>query len=156
MNLSDIEKLKEKAIKGSTPSQIQLGHSYLTGIGYDGADFPQDYSEARRWLELAHEKGAYTATLLLGSIYEKGSEVPIDVNKAISLYEDAAEQGSFLACIYLARIYAAGKGVTQSKRLASEWYKKALALEEEIDLLEEINEAQNYLEKNPKETGSGL
>lgn len=145
MTASVIEKLKGKAINGSIACQIQLGHSYLTGSGYDGVDFPQDFAEARRWLQMAHEKGAHTATLLLGTIYEEGKGVPVNISEAISLYQSAAEHRSFLACIYLARIYAAGIDVEQSSDQASEWYMKALSYEKEIDLQEEIDEARTYL-----------
>jgi uncharacterized protein len=153
MNSEEIEKLKSKAFKGSTASQIQLGHSYLTGVGYDGAEFPQDYSEARRWLEMAHGKGAHTATTLLGKIYEEGNGVPENIPQAARLYQIAAEHGSFLSCIYLARLYAQGGGVPQSTNQASDWYEKALSFGDEIDLDEEIAEAKSYLSRNTGQSG---
>jgi len=145
MNSAEIEKLKAKAMKGSSAIQIELGHSYLTGFDFEGVDFPQDYSEARRWLEMAHEQGAHTATLLLGKIYEEGNGVLVNIPEAVRLYEMAAEQDSFLPCIYLARLYARGDGVALSTNQAINWYKKALIVSNGIDLYEDIAEAKNYL-----------
>lgn len=143
---TDIKKLKTKASKGSTACQIQLGHSYLTGVGYDGVSFPQDYSEARCWLEMAHEKGAYTATTLLGKMHEEGKGMPKSIPEAAELYEIAAERGSFLSCIFLARLYAMGSGgVVKSIDQAYDWYKKALSFEDEVDSAEKIAEARSYI-----------
>ncbi len=143
--LEKIEELKAKAEKGLTPHQIELGHSYLTGLDYDGEEFPQDFSEAKRWLERAHERGAFTATVLLGTMYEEGKGMPVNIPKAIELYELAAQRGAFLPCVYLARIYAHGKGVAQSPQLAAKWYQKVLSFEGEVDDQGEMDEAREFL-----------
>jgi uncharacterized protein len=135
----------ELAEKGRTAYQIQLGQSYLTGRDFDGSDFPQDYSEAMRWLKRAHDQGAFTATYLLGTMYEEGKGVPVDVPAAIVLYEQAVERGAYLPCVNLARIYAQGKGVPQSRSLAENWYRKVLSFKDEVDDVGEMQEAREFL-----------
>jgi hypothetical protein len=148
MDENKLQMLKAQAEKGLTPYQIQLGHSYLTGIDYDGDEFPQNFSEAKYWLERAHNKGAFTATVILGTMYEEGKGMPPDIPKAVELYELAAERGAYLPCVYLARIYAQGKGVEQSLQQAVQWYKKALSFEGEVDNEKEMNEARGFLQSN--------
>lgn len=139
------EELLAKALRGLTPAQIELGHSYLTGKGPDGNPFPQDFGEAKRWFESAHERGAYTATVLLGSLYEEGKGVAVDMLKAIGLYEVAAQRGAYLPCLYLARIHAQGKGVPVSSEKAIAWYEKVLASEGTVDDQGEMTEAREYV-----------
>jgi len=150
MDGQTIDELKAKAEKGLTPYQIELGHSYLTGLDYDGNDFPQDFTEAKYWLERAHEKGAFTATVVLGTMYEEGKGMPVDIPKAISLYEIAVKRDAYLPCVYLARIYAQGKGVEQSDDKAAEWYQKVLSFEGSVDEQGEMNEAREFLENYRK------
>lgn len=145
MNGQALDELKAKAEKGLTPHQIELGHSYLTGVDYGGNKFTQDFTEAKYWLEKAHDKGAFTATVLLGTMYEEGKGIPADIPKAISLYEVAAQKDAFLPCVYLARIYAHGKGVPQSNDKAVEWYQKVLSFEGSVDEQGEMEEARKFL-----------
>ena len=140
-----LEEMVRLAEEGLTPHQIQLGNSYLTGCDPEGNQFPQDYAEARRWLERAHEKGAFTATYILGTMYEEGKGVSVDVMKAIEMYERAAARGAYLPCVNLARIYAQGKGVSQSQQRAAEWYQRVLSFEKEVDDTGEMDEARKFL-----------
>jgi len=139
------EDIEASARAGLTACQIELGNAYLIGGSVGGRMIPQDFPEARKWLELAHERGASTATYLLGTMYEDGLGVPIDVPKAISMYELAAQRGGFLPCVHLARIFASGKGVPMSLNAATNWYKRALSFEGEVDDNEEITEARAFL-----------
>jgi TPR repeat protein len=137
-----IEELKKRAAEGLTGSQIALGHCYLTGRDSDGNEFPQDYAKAKYWLECAHTKGAFTATVILGTMYEEGKGIPVDICKAIELYEMAAERGAYLPCLYLARIFAQGKGVEKSPQIAAKWYQKVLLFDDDPVA---VNEAQEFL-----------
>lgn len=148
MSHKNIEELTAQAKRGLTPYQIELGHSYLTGVDYDGNTFPQNYSKAKYWLEKAHEKRAYTATVILGTMYEEGKGIPVNIDRAVELYELAAELGAYLPCMYLARIYAQGKGVKKSPQKAAQWYQKALSFESEVDDNKGINEAREFLVRN--------
>lgn len=142
---SEFDEILRRAEEGSTACQIQLGQSYLTGRDFDGNEFTQDYSEAIRWLERAHTQGAYTATYILGTMYEEGKGVQIDLKKAVELYELAVLRGAYLPCLNLARIYTSGKGVPPSRKIASEWYRKVLSFEGEVDDEEGLDEARRYL-----------
>jgi TPR repeat protein len=135
----------DRARGGSAACQIQVGHAYLAGEQLGDRQLPQDYDEARKWLELAHEQDSFTATYLLGTMHEEGRGVPADVSKAISLYEKAASRGAFLACVRLARIHADGKGVSASRDVASHWYRRVLSFEGKIDDQGEMQEARSYL-----------
>lgn len=149
MDGQTLEELEAKAEKGLTPNQIELGHSYLKGIDYDGNEFLQDFAKAKYWIERAHEQGAFTATTILGMMYEDGKGMPVDVPKAIELYELAVKSGAYLPCVYLARIYVQGKGVAQSTQLVAKWYQKVLSFEGKVDDGGEMDEAREFL----KETG---
>jgi TPR repeat protein len=148
MNSKKLEELRAQAEKGLAPYQIELGHSLLTGVDYDGNVFPQDFSEAKHWLERAHEKGAFTATVILGTMYEEGKGTPVNIQKAIELYEFAVGRGAYLPCVYLARIYAQGKGVPQSLQQAVKWYQKVLSFEGQVDDEGEMEEAREFLRSN--------
>lgn len=149
MSLKKAEELISRAEKGLTPCQIELGHSYLTGIDYDGNAFPKDFSKAKYWLQRAHERGAFTATVMLGTMYEEGQGMPRNISKAIEMYELAAERDAYLPCVYLARIYALGKGIEKSPNLASKWYQKVLSFEGQVDDEGGIEEAREFLAVAP-------
>ena len=121
-----VDELIRLANTNRTPYMIELGHNYLKGHDYEGNEFPQDFSEAKKWLEKAHVKGATTASFLLGTMYEEGIGMPRDISKAIELYEFATQRGGYLAHLHLARIYAKGDGVEKSPDLAAKWYKSVL------------------------------
>jgi len=142
------EEIRRLAEQGLTGCQIELGNGYLVGTTVGGQKLPEDYAEARRWLESAHKKGASTATFILGTMYEEGKGVPVDILKAIEHYESAAEQGAYLPCVRLARIYANGKGVPASRKQATDWYRKVLALEGEVDDQGEMSEARTFLQQD--------
>lgn len=139
------EALRAKAINGSTPAQIELGHWYLTGKTFDGNRFLQDFDQARYWFERAHERGSSTATVLLGVMCEEGKGGDADVSCAIKYYEAAAKRDAYLPCLYLARIYALGKGVPVSEEQAKIWYERVLSYEGQVEGGEEMEEARKYL-----------
>jgi TPR repeat protein len=140
------DEIWRRAEQGSTAFQIELGNGYLVGATVGGRKLPQDYAEARRWLEPAHEKGASTATVILGTMYEEGKGGPVDVAKAIEYYEIAVAQGAYLPCVRLARIYAQSRGVLHSPEGAAEWYKKVLTFDGQVDDEGEMGEARMFLQ----------
>jgi TPR repeat protein len=142
---SSVDDLINLANTGRSPHMIELGHNYLKGHDYEGNEFPQDFVEAKKWLEKAHEKGATTASLLLGTMYENGNGMPRDINKAIELYEVAAQRGGYLPHLYLARIYSNGDGIERSFEMAVKWYRSVLAFDaDEIDP-KHLEEAQTFI-----------
>jgi TPR repeat protein len=139
------DEIRQLAEQGLTACQIELGNGYLTGATVCGRKLPQNYTEARRWLEPAHEKGASTATFILGTMYEEGKGGPADVSKAIEYYEGAAARGAYLPCVRLARLYAHGHGVPRSAELAVRWYQKVLTFDSQVDDQGEMDEARAFL-----------
>jgi TPR repeat protein len=136
------------AAKGVTACQIELGNGYLMGATVGDRRLPQDYAEARRWLEPAHEKGASTATFILGTMYEEGRGVSVDIHRAIEYYERAVAQGAYLPCVRLARLYADSKGATLSLERAAEWYEKVLTFDGQVDDQGEMDEARTFLQRH--------
>jgi TPR repeat protein len=147
MDDESFDEILQRAKSGSTPYSIQLGHAYLTGTEIGGRQVLQDFGEAMKWFRVAHEKGAFTATYLLGTMYEEGKGIASDVPQAITLYEQAAQRGGYLPCVRLARIYAAGKGVPQSRERAASWYEKVLSFEGKVDEEGEMKEARAFLKR---------
>ena len=139
--LSDLRAL---ARLGRTAHQIELGQSLLVGRDFYGNPVEVDYAEARHWLELAHERGAYTATFLLGTIHEEGLGVAVDLPAAVDLYGQAAKFGSYYAKLRLARIYANERSAMHDAELAVAWYGKVLE-ETGVDDDEGHAEARDYL-----------
>jgi TPR repeat protein len=146
-NDQTFDEILELAEQGITACQIELGNSYLVGASVGGRKLTQDFAEAMRWLEPAHEKGASTATFILGTMYEEGKGVPVDVGKAIEYYETAAGQGAYLPCVRLARIYAQGESVAPSQDLAAKWYQKVLSFDGEVEDEGEMDEARAFLQR---------
>jgi TPR repeat protein len=141
------DEIQRLAQQGLTACQIELGNGYLTGATVGGRKLPQDYAEAKRWLEPAHKKGASTATFILGTMYEEGKGVPLDVRKAIQHYESAAAHGAYLPCVRLARLYAHGRGMPPSPGLAAKWYQKVLTFDGQVDDQGEMDEARLFLQR---------
>ena len=139
------DEIQQLAKEGLTGCQIELGNGYLTGATVGGRKLLPDYTEAKRWLELAHEKGASTATFILGTMYEDGKGVPVDVSKAIEYYESAVAHGAYLPCVRLARLYANATGVSFSPERAAAWYKKVLTFDGQVDDQGEMDEARTFL-----------
>ena len=140
--------IQQLAQQGLTGCQIELGNGYLMGAIVGGQKLPQDYAEAKRWLEPAHEKGASTATFILGTMYEEGKGLPVDIGKAIEYYENAAARGAYLPCVRLARLYAQGKAGQPLMQRADEWYRKVLTFEGQVDDQGEMTEARAFLQRH--------
>jgi TPR repeat protein len=143
--MQTFDEIRRLAEQGLTACQIELGNSYLTGRDPNGNPCEINFELAKEWLERAHEKGASTATFILGTMYEDGLGVQSDVERAIELYVAAADRGAYLPCLHLARIYANGKGVPPSRSAAADWYRRVLAVESEVDAPGEMAEAREFL-----------
>jgi TPR repeat protein len=144
----NFDEIRQLADEGLTACQIELGNGYLTGATVGDRQLPQDYAEAKRWLEPAHKKGATTATFILGTMYEEGKGIPVDVKKAAEYYESAAAHGAYLPCVRLARLYANGKGAPPSVERAAQWYQKVLTFDGQVDDQGEMDEARVFLQRH--------
>jgi TPR repeat protein len=82
----------------------------------DGLGTAVDYDEARKWTEMAADKGQPIGLNNMGHIYENGLGVDVDLALAKSYYEQSAAQGYQLAVDNLARLnQPATGGKTKSK-----------------------------------------
>ena len=140
----DISELQRRGEAGSCVNQCILGLSFL-----HGDSVPVDYAEAFRWLSLAAKQGASRAVLNLAYMYVNGLGVPQNVPEAIRLYEAVGKPSdssdAFAARLELARIFSRGLGVPKDKQTAARWYSSLLAMSDEIERSEEIQEARAYL-----------
>jgi uncharacterized protein len=107
----------DRAKKGDTPSQYELGLMYLRGDA-----IPQDYNEALKWLEVAARKGHSGAQLNLGLLYKTGRGTLQDYAAAAKWFELAAQQGNPQAQYQAGTLYKTGQGVKHDLRQAYIWY----------------------------------
>lgn len=79
------ERLLERALKGDTEAQFELGKDYETGrIG-----LKQDWAQALHWYGEAADQGDGFAEASLAILYHFGKGVPKDPFEAYKLYERA-------------------------------------------------------------------
>jgi TPR repeat protein len=137
----DFAEIQRLAEQGLTAYQIEIGHSYLTGRDPNGQPCEIDFERAKYWIERAHEKGATTATFILGTMYGEGKGVAQDTRRAIQLFLDASHHGSYLAELALARLYK-NQGDPSAAR---SWYRRVLEVESEVDDPAAMDEARQFL-----------
>ena len=112
--------LKTQAEAGNAEAQYSLGMLHDEGEGV-----PQDYAEARRWLEKAALQGHAEAQCNLGILYYKGQGVRQNFAEARRWFEKAAAQRDADAQFNLGAMYLNGDGIRQDKKTAKEWLGKA-------------------------------
>jgi TPR repeat protein len=115
-----LSSVRARAEQEDAEAQYFLGILY-----YNGAGVPQDYTEARRWLQMAAEQGYAEAQFLLGVLYYNGAGVPEDYTEARCWYQMAAEQGHAKAQYNLGGLYYNGAGVPQDYTEAGRWLQMA-------------------------------
>jgi len=93
---------------------------------------PQDYTEARRWYQMAAEQGYAGAQYFLGVLYDKGDGVPQDYVLAHMWYnlaasgpsgEDRTEQAAEARALVAKKMPP--EDISESQRLAREWQPKS-------------------------------
>ena len=117
---SALTDLQQRAAAGDATAQFELGALYYLGQGV-----PQDYAQARVWLEKAAAQGSPEAQYRLGLIYESGIGVTPDDAQAAAWWEKAAAQGFPEAQYNLGIFYNKGRGVPQNSAKARAWFEKA-------------------------------
>jgi len=124
--------------------QYELGEKYRKGDGV-----AVDLQKAQYWYSKAAEQGSAAALFAKGmcgmeesreglTCRGSGSEASVklaedawkytinkDWAKAVPLFKEAARQGNMGAQYALGEHYEDGKGVTQNRKIAIDWYKKA-------------------------------
>ena len=126
------------AEQGHVGAQYRLGEMFANGRG-----IPQDYTEARKWYELAADQDLAISQYALGLMYEKGNGVRQDYAEAVKRFRAAATAGDIMtfssslfsqfvpaehvpglprAQYKLGEMYAKGLGVIQDHAEARRWY----------------------------------
>ena len=110
--------LMVSAIMGYLPAQAELGYKYLNGIL-----FPQDYTQAMRWLSAAAEKDDLDSIVNLAIMYMYGYGTRTDGPKAVELLEKAIRAEHPSAGRFMGLCYEKGIGREKSAEKAVEWYR---------------------------------
>lgn len=95
-----IQKLKESALLGFPPAQLQLGELYKTGQGVEA-----DPEQARLWFRRSANGGNVLAMHRIGVMAARGEGGPEDTLNAINWFEQAANRGLVDSQYNLGRIY---------------------------------------------------
>ena len=111
------------AERGFTLAQYNLGRMYYRGEGVE-----QNFTEAKKWFDLAAAQQYAPAQASLAVLYEKGQGVTADHKEAVKWYEFAAEQGYVPAQVNLGLHYADGSGTARDYAEAVKWFTIAAEL----------------------------
>ena len=109
--------LMVSAIMGYLPAQAELGYKYLNGIL-----FPQDYTQAMRWLSAAAEQNDMDSTVNLAIMYMYGYGTKTDGPKAVELLEKAINAGYPAAGRFMGLCFEKGIGAEKNAEKAAQWY----------------------------------
>jgi hypothetical protein len=121
-----------RAHDGDARTQLHVGLLYLRGKGV-----PQDYREARFWIEKAAQQGLVDAQTRQETLYRDGTGSVHDPELARQWLEKAAGQGHAEAQIRLARLLLADNLHTENIAIARQWLEKAA--------IQGMDEARNVL-----------
>jgi TPR repeat protein len=147
-NLPSDKELRERAERGDSAAQLELGRIAATGGDHEeaarwyrkaadkgnasgqhdlavlyiyGTGVTQDYAEAVKLFSLAAAQGDVESQYSLGLRYLKGDHVAQNFNEAAKYFGMAAEQGNADAQLSYARRFVSGEGVTKDIVQAYKW-----------------------------------
>ncbi len=106
--------------KTSPESLAIIGAMYLRG-----SMVPQNFLEAKKWLDQGARQGSMAACTDLAYLYYHGLGGERDYEKALALYEQAALQGDVLAQANTGLMYATGTGTGMDRAKGYAWYSLA-------------------------------
>ena len=112
-----IKELTEKAKKGDTEAQAELGEIYLQGDGIKA-----DYKKSMEWSKKAAENKNYRAMRNIGILYLEGLGVKKDYKKAFSSFSSSVDGGDAQGPRYLGIMSENGLGVKKSLDDAEFYY----------------------------------
>ena len=98
-------------------ARLWLGRMYLLGQG-----IPENYDEARIWLNKAMLQGNWEAQSYLADMYRLGLGVSKSMSKAAGLYRNPAENGDPKSQFYLGMSFMKGDGVKHDLVRACMWF----------------------------------
>lgn len=97
-----------------------IGSMYMRG-----SMVPQNFLEAKKWLDQGARQGNMSARSDLAYLYYNGLGGERDYEKALQLYEQAALQGDVLAQANVGLMYATGTGTGMDRAKGYAWYSLA-------------------------------
>lgn len=106
--------------KTSPESLAVIGSMYMRG-----SMVPQNFVEAKKWLDQGARQGSMAAQTDLAYLYYHGLGGERDYEKALQLYEQAALQGDILAQANVGLMYATGTGTGMDRAKGYAWYSLA-------------------------------
>ena len=109
-----------RAHNGDARAQFNVGMLYLKGEGV-----PQDYKEARFWIEKAARRGLADAQASLGALYRDGLGTSADLAQAMQWFEKAAQQGNADAQVSMARLLLNENFSRENMDKAKQWLEMA-------------------------------
>ena len=112
-----IKELTEKAKKGDTEAQAELGEIYLQGDGIKA-----DYKKSMEWSKKAAENKNYRAMRNIGILYLEGLGVKKDYKKAFASFSSSVDGGDAQGPRYLGIMSENGLGVKKSLDDAEFYY----------------------------------
>ena len=119
-NSNNIDDLIEKANKGDSDAQFELGYKYCWGEGVE-----QDCAKALDWYEKSAAQNNAIAQNNLGVMYCIGEGVEQNYAKAFEWFKKSALQNDAVAQNNLGCVYRDGQGIEQDYGKALEWFEKA-------------------------------
>jgi len=106
-----------QAKEGDAIAETDIGKMYAEGRGVE-----QDFTEAKRWFELASAQNQPDGLYNLGVMYAVGEGVAQDYAQAVKWYRLAADRGQIDAQNSLGIRYKRGEGVGQDYVQAHKWF----------------------------------
>jgi hypothetical protein len=117
--ISNNNKLKEKALKGDSKAQFEMGYRFWN------QNTQKDYMEANKWFLMAAKQNNTEAIFLLGLDFERGNGVRQDEREAFNWYEKAALLGDEDGELQIGCMYLHGIGVEKNLKKAAIWFLKS-------------------------------
>ena len=115
------EKLRIRAEKGKSISQIRLARYYQAGV----RGFAQDQAEAYRWYRAAAKNGELEAQVQVAAMYLTGTGIRRSPTHAFTWFQRAAERGHPEAAQALGEMYYQGVGTERDYEQAYAWFRQS-------------------------------
>ncbi len=112
--------LNELAQKGDQYAQYYLGNKYA-----QGAEVPQDMTQAKRYWELAAKQDNANALYNLGMTYYSGQGSAKNPETALAYFQKAAQAGNSRAALNAGNMFETGQGTIANIPVAAQFYQLA-------------------------------
>lgn len=126
---NDWKNLLDKACRGDSKSQAEVGNRYLLGKVYWMSFNRRDYQEAYKWYNKSALQGDKDGLYGMGMLYMNGLGVEKNFQKAADYFRQSGDKGNPKAYTKLGVLYCSGGyGLESDTSLAIELWQKAAKL----------------------------